>query len=93
MEDITYLVHEFVTLLECDMSSLNRSDIPGCQVLLEVADFEVVSDYQWIEYLKRSNMKKIFKIFFSVDQTLPRVSPTGLDKRSTYWRPIEPGPK
>jgi hypothetical protein len=58
-----------------------------------VADSEVVPAYQWIEYLKRSNMKKIFKIFFSVDQILPRASPTGLGKYFTYWKPIEPGPK
>jgi hypothetical protein len=92
-EAIAYLVLEFATLLECDISSLNRADIPWCRILLEVADSEVVLTYQWIEYLKRSNMKKIFKIFFSVDQILPRASPTGLGKRSTYWRPIEPGPK
>jgi len=83
-EAITYLVHEFATLLECDMSYLNRADIPWCRVLLEVANSEVVPTYQWIEYLKRSNMKKVFKIFFSVDQILPRASPTGLGKRSTY---------
>jgi hypothetical protein len=79
-EAIAYLVHEFITLLECDISSLNRSDIPWCQVLLEVVDSEVVPAYQLIEYLKRSNTKKIFKIFFSVDQILPRASPTGLGK-------------
>jgi hypothetical protein len=88
-----YLVHEFTTLLECDMSSLTRSDISWCRVLLKVADSEVVPIYQWIEYLKRSDMKKIFKIFFTVEQTLPQATPTGLGKRSTYWRPIEPGPK
>jgi hypothetical protein len=44
-EAIAYLVHEFTTLLECDMSSLNRFDIPWCQVLLEVADSEVVLTY------------------------------------------------
>jgi uncharacterized membrane protein YgcG len=89
---IAYLVHEFATLLECDMVSHYRSNIPWCRVLLEVADYEIILSYQWIEYIKRSNVKKIFKKII-VHQILPRTSPFGLGKRSTYWRPVEPGPK
>jgi hypothetical protein len=91
---LAYLVHEYATLLESDMSSLTRSDISWCRLLLEVADTEVLPSYQWIEYIRRSGAKHIFQIFLKVDQILPRFNSFGIGKRSTtYWRPIESAPK
>jgi hypothetical protein len=91
---LVYLVHEYATLLESDMSSLTGSDIPLCLLLLEVADTEVLPSYQWIEYIRHSGAKHIFQIFLEVDQILPRSNSSGIGKRSTtYWRPMEPAPK
>jgi hypothetical protein len=47
---LTYLVYEYVILFYFDMSSLIRSDIFWCRVLLENTDPEVLPSYQWIEY-------------------------------------------
>jgi hypothetical protein len=74
------------------MSSLIRSDILWCRILLDIADPEVLPSFQWIEYIHRSS-EKIF-LRSEVDQVLSRSDTSGIGKQSTtYWRSVEPSPK
>jgi hypothetical protein len=50
---LAYLVHEYVTFLECDMSSFTRSDILWCRILLDIVVPKILPSFQWIEYIHR----------------------------------------